>query len=74
MFSFAARHGDDPRTLLLIAPGWVKTEFPTRTAAESLLGDVLEIYAKSHDQWFKVADLRSRKRGRWTEYGCNHRS
>ncbi|GGN80331.1 hypothetical protein GCM10011610_29580 [Nocardia rhizosphaerihabitans] len=26
MLSFAARHGDDPRTLLLIAPGWVKTD------------------------------------------------
>ncbi|WP_371634248.1 SDR family oxidoreductase [Streptomyces sp. NBC_01259] len=25
MRSFAARHADDPRTLLLIAPGWVKT-------------------------------------------------
>ena len=26
MRSFAARHADDPRTLLLIAPGWVQTE------------------------------------------------
>lgn len=26
MLSFAARHGDDPRTLLLIAPGWVKID------------------------------------------------
>ncbi|MFE5474174.1 hypothetical protein ACFQ9R_00600 [Nocardia sp. NPDC056541] len=26
MLSFAARHGDDPRTLLLTAPGWVKTD------------------------------------------------
>jgi NAD(P)-dependent dehydrogenase (short-subunit alcohol dehydrogenase family) len=25
MRSFAARHADDPRTLLLIAPGWVQT-------------------------------------------------
>ncbi|WP_282090192.1 SDR family NAD(P)-dependent oxidoreductase [Streptomyces tendae] len=25
MRSFAARHADDPRTLLLMAPGWVKT-------------------------------------------------
>jgi NAD(P)-dependent dehydrogenase (short-subunit alcohol dehydrogenase family) len=24
--SFAARHADDPRTLLLISPGWVRTE------------------------------------------------
>jgi NAD(P)-dependent dehydrogenase (short-subunit alcohol dehydrogenase family) len=26
MRSFAARHPDDPRTLLLMAPGWVQTE------------------------------------------------
>jgi NAD(P)-dependent dehydrogenase (short-subunit alcohol dehydrogenase family) len=26
MRSFAARHRDDPRTLLLLAPGWVRTE------------------------------------------------
>ncbi|MHA3701285.1 SDR family NAD(P)-dependent oxidoreductase [Jatrophihabitans sp. YIM 134969] len=26
MRSFAARHPDDPRTLLLMAPGWVRTE------------------------------------------------
>ena len=26
MRSFAARHVDDPRTLLLISPGWVQTE------------------------------------------------
>ncbi|HEV7791681.1 MAG TPA: SDR family NAD(P)-dependent oxidoreductase [Pseudonocardia sp.] len=26
MRSYAARHRDDPRTLLLLAPGWVKTE------------------------------------------------
>jgi NAD(P)-dependent dehydrogenase (short-subunit alcohol dehydrogenase family) len=26
MRGFAARHGDDPRTLLLMAPGWVRTD------------------------------------------------
>jgi hypothetical protein len=26
MRSFAARHAGDPRTLLLMAPGWVRTE------------------------------------------------
>ena len=26
MRSFAARHSDDPRTLLLLAPGWVRTD------------------------------------------------
>ena len=27
MRSFAARHRDDPRTLLLLAPGWVRTDW-----------------------------------------------
>ena len=26
MRSFAARHTNDPRTLLLVAPGWVRTD------------------------------------------------
>ena len=26
MRSYAARHNDDPRTLLLLAPGWVRTD------------------------------------------------
>ena len=26
MRSYAARHADDPRTLLLMAPGWVRTD------------------------------------------------
>ena len=26
MRSFTARHADDPRTLLLMAPGWVRTD------------------------------------------------
>jgi hypothetical protein len=26
MRSFAARHADDPRALVLIAPGWVRTD------------------------------------------------
>ncbi len=26
MRSFAARHTDDPRTLVLMAPGWVRTD------------------------------------------------
>ncbi len=26
MRSYAARHGDDPRTLVLMAPGWVRTD------------------------------------------------
>ena len=26
MRSYAARHADDPRALLLLAPGWIKTD------------------------------------------------
>jgi NAD(P)-dependent dehydrogenase (short-subunit alcohol dehydrogenase family) len=32
MRSFAARHASDPRTLLLIAPGWVRTDMGGPTA------------------------------------------
>lgn len=32
MRSFAARHADDPRTLLLISPGWVRTELGSPNA------------------------------------------
>jgi NAD(P)-dependent dehydrogenase (short-subunit alcohol dehydrogenase family) len=51
MRSFAARHPDDPRTLLLMAPGWVKTDMGGPDAAltveESTRGvaDVLEARA-----------------------------
>ena len=51
MRSFAARHPDDPRTLLLMAPGWVRTELGGPDAAldveQSTAGvaDVVEAYA-----------------------------
>lgn len=32
MKSFAARHPDDPRALLLVAPGWVRTDMGTQDA------------------------------------------
>jgi len=32
MKSFSARHPDDPRALLLVAPGWVRTEMGTQEA------------------------------------------
>ena len=53
MRSFAARHPDDSRTLLLIAPGWVKTDMggpdATLTIDESTQGvaDVIEGHAGS---------------------------
>ncbi|RAG82456.1 3-oxoacyl-ACP reductase [Streptacidiphilus pinicola] len=51
MRSFAARHRDDPRTLLLMAPGWVKTDLggPSArlTIQESIPGvvDTIEAHA-----------------------------
>lgn len=48
MRSFVARNADDPRTILLLAPGWVRTELGGReaplTVAESTEGvaDVIE--------------------------------
>ena len=49
--SFAARHSDDPRTLLLMAPGWVQTDLggsdASLTVEQSTRGvaDVLEAQA-----------------------------
>ena len=51
MRSFAARNSDDPRTLLLIAPGWVKTDLGGSDAALTVeestggVADVLEAQA-----------------------------
>lgn len=51
MRSFAARHSDDPRTLLLMAPGWVQTDLggsdASLTVEQSTRGvaDVLEAQA-----------------------------
>jgi NAD(P)-dependent dehydrogenase (short-subunit alcohol dehydrogenase family) len=51
MRSFAARHADDPRTLLLIAPGWVRTELGGSAAPltidQSIPGVVSVIEAQS---------------------------
>jgi NAD(P)-dependent dehydrogenase (short-subunit alcohol dehydrogenase family) len=51
MRSYAARHADDPRTLLLLAPGWVRTEMggpdASLTVEQSTRGvaDVIEAQA-----------------------------
>lgn len=51
MRSFAARHSDDPRTLMLMAPGWVQTDLggaqARLTIEESIpnLVNVIEEYA-----------------------------
>ena len=51
MRSFAARHADDPRTLLLMAPGWVQTDLggpgAPLTIGQSIPGvaDTIEIQA-----------------------------
>lgn len=53
MRSFAARHPDDPRTLLLLAPGWARTELggpdATLSVEQSTRGvaDVIEARAGS---------------------------
>ena len=51
MRSYAARHPDDPRTLLLMAPGWVQTDMggpdASLTVEQSTRGvaDVIEAQA-----------------------------
>lgn len=53
MRSFAARHVDDPRTLLLVAPGWVRTDMGGTEAGLSIeestsgVADVVEQRAGS---------------------------
>ena len=46
MRSFAARHADDPRTLLLMAPGWVRTElggFQARLSVEESIPNLANV-------------------------------
>jgi hypothetical protein len=51
MRSFAARHTDDPRTLRLMAPGWVQTELggpaAPPTTGQSIPGMVDTIEAQA---------------------------
>jgi hypothetical protein len=50
MRSYAARHAGDERTLLLLAPGWVKTDLggpdARLTISESIPNLVSTIYAQ----------------------------
>lgn len=62
MRSFAARHPDDPRTLLLMAPGWVRTELggpdATGTVEDSSRGVVDVIEARSGEGGLHYLDYR----------------
>ena len=60
MRSFAARHGDDPRTLLLVDPGWVQTELGGAGAPlgvdESVSGVVDTILAHQGEGGLRFVD------------------
>jgi len=45
MRSFAARHRDDPRTLLLMAPGWVRTDMGGPNARLSIAESIPNLAA-----------------------------
>jgi NAD(P)-dependent dehydrogenase (short-subunit alcohol dehydrogenase family) len=45
MRSYAARHGDDPRALILVAPGWIRTDLGGPGAPFSLEETVPQIVA-----------------------------
>ena len=51
MRSFAARHRDDPRTLLLLAPGWVRTEMSgpaARLSIEESIPNLVKVIEAQH--------------------------
>lgn len=64
MRSFAARHGDDPRTLVLLDPGWVQTELGGEGAAlrvdESVPGVVNTILAHQNEGGLHFLDHQNR--------------
>jgi NAD(P)-dependent dehydrogenase (short-subunit alcohol dehydrogenase family) len=64
MRSFAARHADDPRTLLLISPGWVRTGLggPGASLAieESVPGVVDTITARVGEGGLHFVDYRNK--------------
>jgi NAD(P)-dependent dehydrogenase (short-subunit alcohol dehydrogenase family) len=56
MRSFAARHADDPRTLLLMAPGWVRTDLGGPQARLSIDESIPNL-ANTMDAQAKTAGL-----------------
>jgi NAD(P)-dependent dehydrogenase (short-subunit alcohol dehydrogenase family) len=64
MRSYAARHADDPRTLLLISPGWVPTELggpnAPLTIEESVPGVLATIAKHTGAGGLRFLDHRSR--------------
>jgi NAD(P)-dependent dehydrogenase (short-subunit alcohol dehydrogenase family) len=62
MRSFAARHADDPRTLLLMAPGWVRTDLggpgARLTIGQSIPGVVDTIEAQAGRGGLQFLDYR----------------
>jgi NAD(P)-dependent dehydrogenase (short-subunit alcohol dehydrogenase family) len=64
MRSFAARHSGDPRTLLLMAPGWVQTDLggpaAPLTIAQSIPGVVGTIEAQAGQGGLQYLDYQGR--------------
>ncbi len=64
MRSYAARHRDDPRTLLLMAPGWVQTEIggpkAPLTISDSIPGLVTTIDAQRGHPGLKYLDYQGK--------------
>ena len=64
MRSFAARHADDPHTLLLVDPGWVQTELggsgATLSVDESVPGVVDTITAQQGEGGLHFVDYQNR--------------
>jgi NAD(P)-dependent dehydrogenase (short-subunit alcohol dehydrogenase family) len=65
MRSFAARHADDMRTLLLISPGWVRTELGSPdaplTIEESIPGVVDTITKHAGEGGLHFLDYQNRE-------------